>query len=157
MGWLEHDGKVSFKNATVRIGAADWEFFVTKAGGGNRRAERLRVVESHVELITNDATEVAPGITSRSTPGHTPGHTSAIISSGDERLIVLGDLLHCPAQLTETEWQFLYDTDRSLASKTRAAILHEAEQPHTSLLPCHFPGMKSTRLLAGNAPRRWVF
>jgi glyoxylase-like metal-dependent hydrolase (beta-lactamase superfamily II) len=156
MGWLEQHGKVTFENATIRIGAADWDFFVEEAGMGKKRADRLRVVQSHVELIDADGESIAPGITARSTPGHTPGHTSAVISSGGERLIMLGDLLHCPAQLTETEWQFLYDSDRALASQTRAAVLHEADDPHTSLLPCHFPGMQAARLLRSESEHRWI-
>lgn len=156
MGWLTVDGVPTFPNATVRIGAGDWRFFVEEAGGGRRRAARLRAIESHVELIERDGTVVAPGITTRATPGHTPGHTSTVISSGDERLIVLGDALHCPAQLTETEWQFLYDVDRDLASRTRAALLREAEEPGTALLPAHFPGMVGARLVAAEAgPRTW--
>jgi glyoxylase-like metal-dependent hydrolase (beta-lactamase superfamily II) len=156
MGWLEHHGAPTFANAAVHIGAADWAYFVDEAGGGRRRAARLRTVESRVSLVDTDGFAIAPGVTARMTPGHTPGHMSAVISDAGERLIMLGDLVHCPAQLTEVEWQFLYDVDRTLAARTRATMLHEAEDPHTSLLPCHFPGMRSARLIAADAERRWV-
>ena len=156
-GWLERNGEITFKNATVFIGKADWRHFVEDAKGGAARAARLRVIESQVELIEGDGQTIASGVTTRATPGHTPGHTSTVISSGDERLIVLGDVMHCPAQLTETEWQFLYDVDKGLASRTREAMRREAEDPNTRLLPSHFPGMSSSRLLAGQGERRWVF
>lgn len=97
-----------------------------------------------------------PVVTTRSTPGHTPGHTSTVISSGDERLIVLGDALHCPAQLTESEWQFVYDVDPDLAVRTRQGLLHEAETPGTTLLPCHFPEMQAARLVPAQGRTRWV-
>ena len=156
MGWLSQDGTPTFPNATIRIGAADWEHFVERGGAGRRRTARLRAVESRVELIDRDGTVVAPGITTRATPGHTPGHTSVILSSDGERMIVMGDALHCPAQLTEREWQFLYDIDRDLASRTRADLLREAEAPNTRLLPAHFPGMRAARLLPAQAgPRIW--
>ena len=72
--------------------------------------------------------------------------------------IVLGDALHCPAQLTELEWEFLYDVDAALARKTRAALVEEASQPNTALLPCHFADMQAARLLpAGDAAPQWVF
>ena len=155
-GWLDRDGAPTFPNATIRIGAADWVHFVEQAGGGRRRAARLRSIESRVELIDRDGTAIAPGITTRATPGHTPGHTSTVLSSGGERLIVLGDALHCPAQLTESEWQFFYDVDRPLASRTRAELLREADDPHTTLLPAHFPGMRAARLVPAQAgPPVW--
>jgi glyoxylase-like metal-dependent hydrolase (beta-lactamase superfamily II) len=156
MGWLQRDGVATFPNATVHIGAADWDYFVEQAAGGRRRAEGLRAIEDHVELIPRTGTPVLPGVTTVATPGHTPGHTSTVISSGDERLIVLGDALHCPAQLTESEWEFVYDVDKPLAVATRAALLRDAESPGTTLLPCHFPGMQAARLLPASGSRQWV-
>lgn len=156
MGWLERDGAPVFANATIHLGAADWAHFVDGESDGPRRAGRMRAVESHVQLIERDGEAILPGVTTRATPGHTPGHTSTVLSSGEERLIVLGDALHCPAQLTEAEWQFFYDVDPELGVRTRQALLQEAEQPGTSLLPCHFPGMQAARLLPATGQRHWV-
>jgi glyoxylase-like metal-dependent hydrolase (beta-lactamase superfamily II) len=157
MGWLSHNEQSIFPNATIHIGAADWEHFVVNAAGGKRRQAHLRVVESQANLIDADEVTLAPGITTRLTPGHTPGHLSSVITSGTKRMIVLGDALHCPAQLTEPEWQFFYDVDRDQASRTRAQLLRLAEEPGTSLLPCHFPGMSSARLVRGNGTKTWTF
>lgn len=151
MGWLERDDAPVFANATIHIGAGDWEHFVERAEGGRRRAARLRAIEERVSLVDRDGMTLAPGLTTRLTPGHTPGHLSTVISSGDERMIVLGDSLHCPAQLTNTEWEFVYDVDPALARATRAALVQEADEPGTSLLPCHFPGMQSARLVPASA------
>jgi len=156
MGWLEKDGLIVFANATVHMGAADWQHFVHDLGDGRRRAGRLRAIESQVQLIDGDDVTILPGLTTRATPGHTPGHTSTVLSSGTERLIVLGDALHCPAQLTETEWEFLYDVDKALARSTRESLLRAAEEPGTALLPCHFPGMQAARLVPAEGTKRWV-
>jgi glyoxylase-like metal-dependent hydrolase (beta-lactamase superfamily II) len=156
MGWVETDGGPTFENATIRVAAADWQYFVEEGNGGRKRTARLRAIEERVELLHGDEAEVFPGVTTRATPGHTPGHTSAVIASGTERLIVLGDALHCPAQLTETEWEFFYDVDRELAKRTRQTLLREAEAESTSLLPCHFPGMQAARLVAANGSRSWT-
>lgn len=157
MGWLECGGVMTFPNATVRIGAADWDHYVTNEGSGRKRAARLRVVEEHVQLIERDGESIAAGITTRATPGHTPGHTSVVLASGTQRLIVLGDALHCSAQLTDVEWQFLFDADKELAQRTREALIREADDPDTSLLPMHFPGMVAARLLPGDGRKNWVF
>ena len=155
-GWLDSDGAPTFPNATIHIGAADWQWYVEDAKGGHRRAERLRSVQERVRLIDVDGMSIAPGITTRATPGHTPGHTSVVISSGTDRMIVLGDALHCPAQLTNTEWEFFYDVDRALAVRTRQQLLRDAEEPGTSVLPCHFPGMQAARLVPATGERKWV-
>lgn len=155
-GWLEQDGTIVFPNATVHVAAADWHHFVHGLGDGRRRANKLLVVESRVQLIDDPEATILPGLSTRLTPGHTPGHNSIVLSSGSERLIVLGDALHCPAQLTETEWEFVYDVDKALARTTREALLREAEQPGTTLLPCHFPGLQAARLLPAQGTRRWV-
>jgi glyoxylase-like metal-dependent hydrolase (beta-lactamase superfamily II) len=156
IGWLVQHGKSVFSNANIHLGAADWEYFVVKPGGGEKRQARLLSVEDQVSLVDRDGITLAPGITTRLTPGHTPGHLSSVIASGTDRLIVLGDALHCVAQLVEPEWQFFYDVDRDLASQTRAALLREAEDPPTSLLPCHFPGMAATRLINAAGKRQWL-
>ena len=137
MGWLAVDGDITFTNATVHIGAADWAYFVDEGNGGRRNAANLRTVEERVELVHDDGVTLLPGMTTRMTPGHTPGHMCTVISSGNERLIVLGDALHCPAQLTELEWEFLYDVDAALARKTRAALVEEgiAAQHSAASLP----------------------
>jgi glyoxylase-like metal-dependent hydrolase (beta-lactamase superfamily II) len=156
MGWLEADGAPVFPRATIHIGAADWKHFVDDGSGGRRRAARLKSVASHVRLIEGDESTLMPGVTVRATPGHTPGHVSAVLSSGAERLIVMGDAIHCPAQLTETEWEFVYDVDPKLAVRTRSLLLQDAEQPGTTMLPCHFPGMQAARLVPTTGTRRWV-
>lgn len=160
VGWLVEGGlereELTFPNAAVHIGAADWDHFVTTAQGGRRRAALLRSIEDRVSLIDHDGTTIAPGLTTRATPGHTPGHTSVVLSSGEDRMIVLGDVLHCPAQLTNSEWEFFWDVDKALARRTREAMLREADDPRTVLLPAHFPGMQAGRLVAGEGAKRWV-
>jgi glyoxylase-like metal-dependent hydrolase (beta-lactamase superfamily II) len=156
IGWLEADGAAVFSRATIHIGAADWKHFVDNASSGQRRADRLNSIASHVQLIDSDESTPLPGVTLRATPGHTPGHMSTVLSSGTERLIVMGDAVHCPAQLTETEWEFVSDVDPKLAVRTRSLLLQEAEQPGTTMLPCHFPGMRAARLMTASGDRRWV-
>jgi glyoxylase-like metal-dependent hydrolase (beta-lactamase superfamily II) len=156
MGWLATMDGSTFPNATIHVGAADWEHFVEHGQGGERRVNLLRKVEAQMALIDTDGVTVVPGVTTRQTPGHTPGHTSTVLSSGEDRLIVLGDALHCPAQLTEPEWHFVFDVDADLAARTRAALVQEAEAPGTTLLPCHFPGMQAARLVPATGQRHWV-
>ena len=61
------------------------------------------------------------------TPGHTPGSTTLVLSSGTERIMFLGDVVHCPIQLEEDEWSALFDVDPELAKRTRNALARELE------------------------------
>jgi glyoxylase-like metal-dependent hydrolase (beta-lactamase superfamily II) len=60
MGWLCHDERSVFANATIHIGAADWEYFAVNPGGGKRRQARLLTVQSQVELVTADGGDAGP-------------------------------------------------------------------------------------------------
>jgi glyoxylase-like metal-dependent hydrolase (beta-lactamase superfamily II) len=153
IGWLSSNGAPTFPNASVRAGGADWQRFAIDAKPGPR-SNRIRAVESQFEPISSEGAAIAPGIDVIATPGHTPGHISTVLSHGTERLIILGDALHCPAQLTEIEWEFVADVDKPLARQTRAALIREAEQPGTTLLPCHFPGIQAARLIPASAGNR---
>jgi glyoxylase-like metal-dependent hydrolase (beta-lactamase superfamily II) len=82
---------------------------------------------------------------------------SSVIASGAQRVVVLGDALHCPAQLTEPEWHFVYVVDPQAAAATRAQLIRLADDPNTSLLPCHFPGMVAARLIAAEGNAQWLF
>jgi glyoxylase-like metal-dependent hydrolase (beta-lactamase superfamily II) len=98
---------------------------------------------------------VAPGVTLLTTPGHTPGHQSIVISSGADRALIVGDVLHCPAQLPEAEWSVLFDVDAALARKTREALLAELDGTAATLGCSHFPDAVFGRVLKANGKRYW--
>jgi glyoxylase-like metal-dependent hydrolase (beta-lactamase superfamily II) len=98
---------------------------------------------------------IAPGVTARHAPGHTPGHYILVIASGTERALLLGDVVQCPLQLTETDIGFLSDVDRVLAARTREALFRELEDQDVSIGMDHFPGLEFQRILTGEG-RRWV-
>jgi glyoxylase-like metal-dependent hydrolase (beta-lactamase superfamily II) len=155
-GWLVQDGKAFFPNATVRFGAGDWDQLVTGAHEKDRiRAAMLRLQElDRLTPIDRDGESIAPGITARFAPGHTHGHHVLVISSGDERLLLLGDAVTCPVQLEETDWQSMSDVDPALATRTRQALFDELEGTGDPFTAAHFPGLQFGRALAGNG-KRW--
>ncbi|MGH9097522.1 MAG: MBL fold metallo-hydrolase, partial [Acidimicrobiales bacterium] len=130
IGWASDGQKPLFPNATYRCHQADWDFFLgsdpyddslgIQSMGGQRAIELMPVLAERVETWSADGT-VLPGIDVRSAPGHTPGSTVLNISSGNDRAILLGDVVHCPAELLEDDWEMIGDVDRALAQRTRAA------------------------------------
>jgi len=64
--------------------------------------------------------EVVPGVRAIATPGHTPGHTSYLVSSGNQQMLVLGDVTNIPAfNLRNPGWHLAVDQDAPMAEATR--------------------------------------
>jgi glyoxylase-like metal-dependent hydrolase (beta-lactamase superfamily II) len=168
VGWVSDCERPCFPNATYRCHAADWEFFVgddphdegvaLRFAGGRSASERLPPVAPLLEPWSADTT-VAPGVDVRPAPGHTPGSSIVIVSSGDERALLLGDLVHCPAELLDDDWEMIADVDADLARRARESLARELEGSGVPAAAAHFPGLRFGRLLAGvdTAPRRWCF
>ena len=103
-GWTSGSGGLTFPHAEHLVGAHEVEFW--RAHSDQDFAPPVDGVLDPLEhrfTVTEDGDAVAPGVTIRSTPGHTPGHQTVVVSSGDQRAIILGDIMHCPAQLTEPD------------------------------------------------------
>jgi glyoxylase-like metal-dependent hydrolase (beta-lactamase superfamily II) len=62
------------------------------------------------------------------TPGHTPGSVSVLVQSGSEAALLIGDVAHNPAQLTETDWTPAIDVDQSLSKRSRKALVEQAQR-----------------------------
>jgi glyoxylase-like metal-dependent hydrolase (beta-lactamase superfamily II) len=153
IGWASADGEVVFQNATYRCAPADWEHFMVLNPGAE--AERLEPASDRFERWQGEAT-ILPGLDTMSTPGHTPGSTTLILSSGDDRLMFLGDVVHCPVQLEDDEWAALFDVDPVLAKRTRNALARELEGTNVRVSGAHFPEMSFGRLVRAEGRRRFV-
>jgi glyoxylase-like metal-dependent hydrolase (beta-lactamase superfamily II) len=94
---------------------------------------------------------MVPGVGALPPPGHTPGHLAFAIRDHGERLLVLGDAMYCPAQLTDADLTAMHDVDPVLARRTRALIRRELDGHATSAVGCHFPGLRSARVVRGAA------
>jgi glyoxylase-like metal-dependent hydrolase (beta-lactamase superfamily II) len=170
IGWAWHHGQVTFPSATYRCHADDWSYFV--GGPGESLLEPaarpapgyaderiawidiLHGISDRLELWTTEGT-IFDGIDLVMAPGHTPGSTVVVVSSGAERGIIVGDAVHCPAQLTDTEWGVFGDVDPAAAAAARERLVRELEgTPHYIAGP-HFPGMRFGRVLMSAGQRRW--
>lgn len=100
-------------------------------------------------------TTIASGITALLAPGHTPGHLCVVLSSGQERALLLGDASTCPLQLDEPAWHSMGDVDPALAARTRERLWRELEDGHAIGTGAHFPELRFGRVLPGNV-RQWL-
>jgi glyoxylase-like metal-dependent hydrolase (beta-lactamase superfamily II) len=145
----------TFPNARHYTTDAEWSFWrAEEQPFGPPLDTVLRPLEERVEML-HDGITVAPGVDVVATPGHTPGHVSLVVSSGDERAIILGDVLHCPVQLLEPEWSIVADIDPELARRTRERLYDELEQPHTITGVNHFADAVFGRIILAEGKRTW--
>lgn len=152
-------GAITFPKATVRCDRRDWDHFVGPLERGDPHDARVtdKVLPLIGRLETFDGqTQLLPGVDTMLTPGHTPGSTSIVVSAGTERLILLGDVVHCPVELLDDDWQGIADVDPALAMATRAKVALEIEQTEAHVAAAHFPELEFGRLLRGEGKRLWV-
>ena len=156
VGWTAQKGAVVFPRATYRCHEADWEHFVSGRDPLPGAVKKLSPVADRLELFGDGAT-LAPGLDARLAAGHTPGSTLIVASSGTARAMLLGDVVHCPFELTEADWEAVFDVDPQLAKRTRETLARELEGTDIPVAAAHFPGLRFGRLLAGEGSRSWVF
>jgi glyoxylase-like metal-dependent hydrolase (beta-lactamase superfamily II) len=166
LGWATDGESRLFPHATYRCHEADWDFFMgphpfddslgISFMGGRSASELLPPMEDRLETWSGDAM-ILPGLDVRSAPGHTPGSTVMVFSSGSERAMLLGDVVHCPAELLTDDWEAVFDVDPALARRSREALARELEGSDVRAAGAHFPGLEFGRLLAAEGRRQWLF
>jgi glyoxylase-like metal-dependent hydrolase (beta-lactamase superfamily II) len=154
VGWGAVDGAITFPNAIYRCHQADWDHFAK--GGSLSAPEKLATMAPAVECWSSDET-LAPGVDVVHAPGHTPGSSIVVVSDGAERAVLLGDVVHCPAELVDEEWQTIADVDPELARRTATRLARELEGQDVTVGAAHFPELRFGRLLVAEGQRRWVF
>jgi glyoxylase-like metal-dependent hydrolase (beta-lactamase superfamily II) len=158
VGWTSaaQDGALTFERARPVMFRGEWEYWAGRTGAGGPSAPDVAALSERVELLDGES-EVLPGITAVPTPGHTPGHCSFLVSSGNQRAVVLGDAIHCPLQISHPEWAFAADANPDAARRARERLLPELDVPGTVVVGPHFPDAVFGRVLAGVVPRRVAF
>ena len=152
------DESPTFPNARYVAHEADWAAFDTPRDseifGYSWWAEAVAPLRrlGVLDLVSGE-TELTGELTAIPTPGHTPGSMTMIVNSGGERAFIMGDVFHGPAQVTETEWVFHYDTDPDQAGQTRRGMLDRAESENATIAICHHSGFG--RVIRESGRRYW--
>ncbi|MEO6511655.1 MAG: MBL fold metallo-hydrolase [Nocardioides sp.] len=80
---------------------------------------------------------IADGIDLEPTPGHTPGHQSVWLSSGDDVLLLTGDVLVHAVQLVAPGVVYAAEDDPVVAAATRERMFAEARRRGADLGTAH--------------------
>jgi glyoxylase-like metal-dependent hydrolase (beta-lactamase superfamily II) len=115
------------------------------AAGQVRLWEGNHIIDEHLSL---DAA-----------PGHTPGSSVVKLSSGSDRALFAGDLIHTPLQVMELGHNSCFCEDPAAAVASRRALLGWAADGNALVLPAHLSGhgaLEVERAGSGFAIKGWA-
>jgi glyoxylase-like metal-dependent hydrolase (beta-lactamase superfamily II) len=161
VGWnLAWDGdrpRPRFPRARYLVQRADWELFGSRGDQNDREAFDRCVAPLRdlgvAELVDGDRV-LDRQLTLLHTPGHTPGSQSLLVASGDDTVLLWGDVANHPAQIGEPDWGPGSDVQPEVARRTRRRLLERIETEAMRLAPAHFPEPFGTVTRVDGA-RRW--
>jgi glyoxylase-like metal-dependent hydrolase (beta-lactamase superfamily II) len=135
-GLLLADGALAFPNATIHLSAPEWE--ALKADSGS--SDLVSAITPKVATFEPGAA-ILPGlVTAVAVNGHTPGHSAYEITSGDQRLLYIGDSAHhYVISVQRPEWTIAYDENAPTAEASRRALLQRAADENLRIYSVHFP------------------
>jgi hypothetical protein len=142
---------LTFPDARHLVSAAEWHHWdgTSELVGPDPTAVQAPLADQL--RFVDDGEDIAPGVQVRATPGHTPGHLSLVVTDPagrtEQRVVILGDVMHCQVQVVESEWSFRFDVDPAQGVATRQQLLKEIEDGHTILAGGHFAGTVFGRVL----------
>ena len=136
-----HDHMASlsvFAGAELVMGEGELDFARSVYGAGTVDAAVAQMGELS-EVPLDGELEVA-GVRVVSTPGHTPGHVSVLVTGGDERVVVAGDVT-----MTRSEYEtgrFSHWYTRAQLAQLKASLERLREFAPTLVLPGHDRGFR---------------
>ncbi|WP_067064723.1 MBL fold metallo-hydrolase [Roseateles chitosanitabidus] len=162
VGGLASNGRAVFPNAVVRASKVDVDYWSSSAAKARAPAFLASFFDAAVASIApykaagrlqviTGAGPIGDGIAAVTSPGHTPGHLSYAITSQDQTLLVIGDLIHVAAlQLPHPDVTVKYDTDGAAARVSRSSVLKSAAENRYLIAAAHlsFPGVGHFRRVA---------
>lgn len=157
---VDQDGKPvpTFKNARYVVQRADWDHFQQPALKADRPVIALCADPLEAAGLLDQiegSHSLSAGISTILTPGHTPGHQSVLVSSGDEKVVIVGDASHSPIQLVRPDLSPHYDTDPELSARTRTALFDRIEQEGLKVAAGHYPYPSLGGIVRVEGKRRW--
>jgi glyoxylase-like metal-dependent hydrolase (beta-lactamase superfamily II) len=151
-GLADATGAATLPKAQLITAQAEWAFTHDAAVYAALPAEFQPMIDTSramvkpydaMKTLIQPGDEIAPGLTTVAMPGHTPGHLGLRIDSGNESLLIWGDLLHSTAfQFANPEWSIAFDADQALAAASRKAALDMVSADGMMVAGMHldFPG-----------------
>lgn len=153
VGWNTYlDGRhwvPTFPNATYLMPKDDFDFWNPEnghrslLGRGNQNVFEDSVAPVHRAGLTRlweNSHRIDANLRLEAAPGHTPGNSVLTLTSGTDRAVFVGDLLHSPLQILEPDVNSCFCEDAAEARATRRRVLGWAADNNALLIPAHLGG-----------------
>jgi len=148
LGLLDEAGRAVFPRAQLVVHEIEAEFWLDRTPSPddservqrNTKAQRMVTAPYRERMRRIADGEVLPGITAMLRPGHTPGHTNWLIQSGNDRLLIWGDIVHLAAvQLARPDATLVFDVAPETARATRQRVLDWVAAEGLCVAGAHLP------------------
>lgn len=167
-GLIAADGKPAFPNATVYVSKDETAFWLNKETAAKAPKEFQSFFKMAEDVVApyaaagklkefNAGETLLPSIVSVPASGHTPGHAGYLITSGEQQLLVWGDIVHSHAvQFARPNVAIDFDIDRKQAIATRKKLFAEAAKKKLWVAGAHLPFPGLGRIRAESKGYAWV-
>jgi glyoxylase-like metal-dependent hydrolase (beta-lactamase superfamily II) len=148
-GITTKNGAAAFENAQLVVHGDDWDYWMSADNLNSagdlakpffQAAQAAATPYAKMVRKIGDDEEVMPGVRSLALPGHTPGHTGYMISSGNDTLLIWGDIVHSSIlQFPHPNWSIAFDTSPQKANATRRRAFDMAQTDRLLVAGMHLP------------------
>ena len=150
-GLVDDAGQAVFPNAEVILHEQEARFWLDRDETSatderiRRNIAKARVTTApyRARMRTVSDGEAVPGVSAVLQAGHTPGHTGWLLQSGNESLLIWGDLVHLASiQIPRPDTGLIYDVDPQMAGATRLRMFDRIATDRIRVAGAHldFPG-----------------
>ena len=159
-GTFDERGNAVFPNARQVVLRTEWDSWSSLPPENEHyqmfEAARQNLLPIPEQFdIVEENTEIFPGIRLLPAYGHSPGNAMVGLTSGRERLLCIGDLIHSEKELTDPAWYAFLDVIPGPAEQLRTEGLAEIADSSVFVYACHFPFPGLGRFVKEENALRW--
>lgn len=144
-GTLDGRGSLIYANARYIVPRVEWEFWFSEKASERAPAPFVATARRNLEAmrgnltLVDDGDEIVPGIRVIRTPGHTPGHIALEVTSGEETLLHISDVVLHPLHLVHLDWLPVFDMLPAEAETSKRRTFDRAAEHGVLVFGHHFP------------------
>ena len=150
-GLVDDAGNAVYPNAEIVLHETEAGFWLDREpSSGESERVRRNIAKAAVttapyrkRMRTVREGEAMPGVSALALAGHTPGHTGWLIRSGNDGLLIWGDVVHLASiQIARPDTGLVYDVDPQAACATRKRMFDRVATDRLMVAGMHldFPG-----------------